>query len=405
MKSRGKKPVPTLTKLAFIVLPIIIGVGGVLLWYNYWPTYTNTINKISKRVVELQDRGNSALVTNDTPLMDQVAQDLLLEYKRLNDLNPDSGLEEYNTSVSEWVYLSYLGAEQSISLDLVAQVDEAVAKGEYEEIKRAIDSLRVQQARLDSLTLLQQVAVLKFFDYQSSIINWVLVTVEIGEEIVEKQLPPESGQIVWGEVPVFPALSDIPIDGGIFASLKPVYGPQPGRVFYNIPPNSSLWDSITSTTPTCNSIAYCYNVSPPDPPLFDEPPPFITLEDGSELKAQPDRLSVSPPNRQTVTDLPTGFPISLPLGTYRLSTQVCTSVTGCISAGGEETLRNADAADLARQISTALNQAASSYSKSCSAATTYTPFDSNSFTARQTITCKVGDQSVTSTIVIRIQKI
>jgi len=269
-------------RLLIVFVSMLIGAAGVVLWSTF-SRDARVLQKTTDAIIELRTEGNSAIAASDTDRMEEVASALLKKYKRLQRVDP-SFLAAYHDSVSEWSYLNYMGAEQVVAQNLVAAANDSIATTNFEKLKQILKKLEIQKVRLDRAAAAEiEEELFKFYGYHVSVIEWSRTTLDILVEIVRARPPPESGQIVWGEVPVFPALEDIPIDGGMFASVGVVYGPQPDEVYYGLPPTMRLWDAMGNLTPVCQRTVFCDDVSPPDPPLRDMPLPFITLENGQLL--------------------------------------------------------------------------------------------------------------------------
>lgn len=290
MNTARNKRLSNQATLGITLISICAGVMFFFLFQDeidnlFFPSAFAVLDKSVENVVELRERGSAALAADDTEAMEEVAEDLLDEYERIIDQRPQ-GLPSYYSSVVEWTYLMYWGAEQEIVGDLMAEMNEAVAVGDYEAFERALAQVRAVRDRLNRNS--SMVAPGKFTAHGIEMYLWTVATISSGEDIVEAQLPPESGQVVWGEVPVFPGLVDIPIAGGLVASAEPLYmyESQPKQAYYNIPPNSSLWDAITTLTPVCSPFdnSSCYEVSAPEPKPVDSLPSFITFEGGQLLE-------------------------------------------------------------------------------------------------------------------------
>ena len=222
-------------------------------------------------VVKLRKAGDAALATGDSGAMSQVAEELAVHYDRLNSLSPVPQLAEYQSSVLEWVYLLFMGAELVVSGDLQATGNAAVIAVDYQVLIVVSDDLAAQINRLLGLSPPPS-----FEEYHRSVRSWSTSMSERSAEIATQELSPQKAQIVWGTPPVLPSLVDIPIDGGLIASLEPYYGPQPSQVFYNIPPNVSLWNSMTKLSPACDprQVPFCWSVPQP-PPQPGEGLPFL----------------------------------------------------------------------------------------------------------------------------------
>lgn len=100
--------------------------------------------------------------------------------------------------------------------------------------------------------------------------------------------------------------------------------------------------------------------------------------------------------------LPAGFPSNLPLGSYRLSTQVCGNFIGC-QPTTSTTIQNNDIRSFSNEIIGVFNSVPAP--AGCGKAANYTAFNGSSFVATMTISCGSGASLVTTTIKITVTKI
>lgn len=235
------------------------------------PAEAEVIQDILVEVVKLRKAGDEALATGDSGAMSQVAEELAVHYDRLNSLRPVPQLAEYQSSVLEWVYFLFMGAELAVAGELQVAGDAAIIALDYEVLILVSEDLAAQISRLIALSPPP-----KFAEYHRLVRSWSTTLHERSGEVATQELPAQEAQLVWGTPPVLPSLVDLPIDGGLIASLEPYYGPQPAEVFYNIPPNVSLWDSINKLSPACDprQVPYCLGVPQP-PPQPGEELPFL----------------------------------------------------------------------------------------------------------------------------------
>jgi hypothetical protein len=287
----------------------VMAIGiAVAVWVWGSPTYSEAVQETLEEVVALRNVGDASLSAGDTRAMSEVADQLHVQYQRLNGLSPPPDSLEYHTSLMEWLFLLYQASEQAVAQDLKAAGDAGVAAGDYEALQRISVDLEIQHERLSALRPPP-----KLEEYHFSVIDWVFQMSRAAQQIGSASLSPEEAQIVWGTPPIIPALADIPIDGGLFASIEPQVGPQPGQVFYNVPPNSaSLWSAITRLTPSCH-ISPCYEVPQINPPQPGEVLAFIVGEGGQPITGvgitQGDTSGQAPP-----PELPPGLPPELTSG-------------------------------------------------------------------------------------------
>ena len=332
------------------VLAVAVAAGviavAVLVLIEEWegePTYAEVVQESLEEVVALRDAGDASLAAGDTPAMKEVADQLHVQYQRLSGLTPPPGSVEYHAAVIEWLFLLYQASEQVVAQDIKAAGDGAVAAGDYEALLLISIELEIVYGRLIAL-----LPPPKLEEYHFSVIDRVVQTRDSAQEIASASLSPEDAQIVWGTPPVMPALTDIPIDGGLFASIEPQVAPQPGQVFYNIPPNSSLWDAITRLTPPCR-ISPCYEVPQVNPPQAGEVLAFIVQEGGQPItgvgitegempSAPPPNPPPPPPPPPPPAELPPGLPAELTSGgDLEAFADACVQVNG-IYAGLTSTL-------------------------------------------------------------------
>lgn len=100
--------------------------------------------------------------------------------------------------------------------------------------------------------------------------------------------------------------------------------------------------------------------------------------------------------------LPSGFPSSLPTGTYTVTGQACVTGGGCTTLPAE-TIQNTDINSFASTITAAFQAgAASAGSSGCSSSQTYTPWNGSYFSGTLTVTCTSGNQSATATVTLTI---
>lgn len=262
------------------LVALVVVLVGMSVFVLVWgpPTYAEAVQETLEKVVALRNVGDASFPERDTRAMSEVADGLHVQYQRLNGLSPPGDYLEYHTSLMEWLFLLYQASEQAVAQDLKTTGDGSVAVGDHETLQRISVELEIQHERLSILRPPP-----KFEEYHFSVIDWVSQMSRAAQQIGSASLSPEEAQIVWGTPPIMPALANIPIDGGLFASIEPQVGPQPGQVFYNVPPNSaSLWNTITRLTPSCH-ISPCYEVPQINPPQPGEVLAFIVGEGGQPI--------------------------------------------------------------------------------------------------------------------------
>lgn len=107
----------------------------------------------------------------------------------------------------------------------------------------------------------------------------------------------------------------------------------------------------------------------------------------------------------TTQGLPKGFPANLPNGTYAISY----FASGVISIPETSlgTVEHQDAKAFAEEIVATTRQVVNAVSsiQGCGASVGYSPFNGTSFRATWSITCSVGEVSVSATVVFKIRKL
>lgn len=287
------------------------------------PAEAEVIQDILVEVVKLRKAGDAALASGDSGAMSQVAEELAVHYDRLNSLRPVPQLAEYQSSVLEWVYLLFMGGELAVAGELQVAGDAAIIAVDYEVLILVSEDLAAQISHLIALS-----PPTKFAEYHRSVRSWSTTLHERSGEVATQELPAQEAQLVWGTPPVLPSLVDLPIDGGLIASLEPNYGPQPAEVFYNIPPNVSLWDSINKLSPACDprQVPYCLGVPQP-PPQPGEGLPFlgpggqpiggVGIVSGEPGQAPPPSASPGEPEQEPPPSAAPGGPLTSDLdGNY-----------------------------------------------------------------------------------------
>ncbi|MCX9024485.1 MAG: hypothetical protein OIN85_00145 [Candidatus Methanoperedens sp.] len=117
------------------------------------------------------------------------------------------------------------------------------------------------------------------------------------------------------------------------------------------------------------------------------------------------RYTTPQPTYQPPSNLPQGFPTNLPTGTYSLTMRMCFPGYGCTD-NYLGTISNIDIYEFSKDLTTALNQAASQCGGSGSSCRVrYSAFNGKSFTATYTITVCSGGSCDSSTIDFIISKV
>ncbi len=287
------------------------------------PAEAKVLRDTLVEVVKLREAGDEALATGDSGAISQVAEELAVHYDRLNGLSPVPQLEEYQSSVLEWVYLHFMGAELEVAGELMAVGEAAAVALDYQVLIIMSEDFEALSGRLMALSPPP-----KFAEYHRSVRSWSETVSEKSAQIASQGLSQDEAAVVWGTPPVLPSLADIPIDGGLIASLEPYFGPQPAEVFYNIPPNVSVWDSITNLSPACDpsQVPYCWSVPQP-PPAPGEVLPFVGpggqpiggvgIAPGEPDQEPPPSAAPGDPGQEPPPSSAPGGPLSLDLdGSY-----------------------------------------------------------------------------------------